>query len=232
MKLSNNDQLVLNASNTIYINKLSVDGGYRKVNSKRQNAKILFDASKVFVKNTNISGNSYNIFEQNGSSSKYPISEFKASNVIVSGTQLQHNIFNIYKVASNATIVVEDSTFDLCVSNSNVMRIANVGNANNVTVTFKNVDWTYENADKPETDYEWAGLICFQPWPSTDDSAYHSTNLDAVKTWKFVFDNCKYNGNKITANTFKSLQQVIYGYSFTSPDQVDDISSILDVTFK
>lgn len=233
MIVNGNDKLILNAQENIYINELTLDGTYAIRNNKRENAKVLFDAKNVIVKNVNVNGTIYNALEQPGSSVMYPVENFKASNINATDTNIKHNIINIYKFADNATVEISDSTFDLNVVNSNIMRVSNIGDAKNVTITFKNIDWTYETAGYTEEDKQYAGLILFQPWPSDADSAYKSKDLTSIKTWKFIFDNCKYNGQKITENIFGSISQAIYGYTLDAEgNNTCNINGILNIEFK
>ena len=185
------------------------------------------------IKNLKVNGTIYNALEQPGLSAMYPVEKFKASNINATDTNIKHNIINIYKFADNATVEISDSTFDLDVVNSNIMRLSNIGDAKNVTITFKNIDWTYETARYTEEDKQYAGLIIFQPWPSDADSAYKSKDLTSIKTWKFIFDNCRYNGTKITGNIFGSINQAIYGYTLDTEGQnTCDINGILNIEFK
>ena len=233
MIVNGNDKLILNAQENIYINELTLDGTYAIRNNKRENAKVLFDAKNVIVKNLKVNGTIYNALEQPGSSVIYPAEKFKASNINATDTNIKHNIINIYKFADNATVEISDSTFNLNVVNSNIMRLSNIGNAKNVTITFKNIDWTYETKGYTEEDKQYAGLIIFQPWPSDADSAYKSKDLTSIKTWKFIFDNCRYNGQKITENIFGSISQVIYGYTLDAEGQnTCNINGILNIEFK
>ena len=233
MIVNGNDKLILNAQENIYINELTLDGTYAMRNNKRENAKVLFDAKNVIVKNLKVNGTIYNALEQPGTSAMYPVEKFKASNINATDTNIKHNIINIYKFADNATVEISDSTFDLDVVNSNIMRLSNIGDAKNVTITFKNIDWTYETKGYTEEDKQYAGLIIFQPWPSDADSAYKSKDLTSIKTWKFIFDNCRYNGTKITGNIFGSINQAIYGYTLDAKGQnTCDINGILNIEFK
>ena len=233
MIVTGNDKLILNASEKLYINGLTLEGSYAIRNQKRDNAKLLFDASDVVIKNGKFSGTIYNAIEQAGTSSKYPVKSFKASNIKATDTNIKHNIFNIYKFADNANVEISDCDFSLDVAASNIMRLANIGNASNVTITFKNVNWTYENKSYATEDIAWAGLILFQPWPLSVDAAWKSSDLTSIKTWKFVFDNCSYDGTKITENTFGSISQVIYGYTLDDAgNNINDINDILNIEFK
>lgn len=232
MKVTGNDKLILNAEEKLYINGLTLSGEYAMRNNKRDNAKLLYDASEVVIKNAECSGTIYNAIEQNGAA-KYPVKSFKASNIKATDTNIKHNIFNIYKFADNATVEISDSEFNLNVANSNILRLANIGNASNVTITFKNVNWTYENIEYTSEDAAWAGLILFQPWPSASDAAWKGTDLTPIKSWKFVFDNCSYNGVKITENVFGDIKQVIYGYTLDAEGKsINDINDILNIEFK
>lgn len=86
-----------------------------------------------------------------------------------------------------------------------------------VTVTFENVEWTYENADG--SDWGWAGLVIYQP--SASDVALGG-DLSKVKTWKFIFKNCRYNGQKVLANGFGTHSQVVYFYNIGNSGTIID----------
>lgn len=228
MIINDNKQLKFNVQENLFIKSLDISGTYHTTNGKRDNAKVLFDSANVIINKATVSGTIYNAFEQNGSASKYPVKSFKASNIVADDTSIKHNIFNIYKFADDAEVVISDSSFNLDVACSNVMRVSNIGDAKNVTITFKNIDWTYENKDSKDTeDAVWAGLLLFQPWPAASDAAFRSVDLSSAKTWKFVFDNCRYNGKKVTANNFGSISQLLIGYTFGQGDDVDDLYEIL-----
>ena len=81
MIVNGNDKLILNAQENIYINELTLDGTYAMRNNKRENAKVLFDAKNVIVKNLKVNGTIYNALEQPGLSAMYPVEKFKASNI-------------------------------------------------------------------------------------------------------------------------------------------------------
>lgn len=129
---------------------------------------------------------------------------------------LTHNIINIYTPHDNAEIVIKDSKFNLTVDNSNVLRLANYMNAENVTVTFENCEWTYENG-LTKNDWRWAGLVIYQP--ASADIALGG-DLSKIRTWKFNFVNCKYNGQKVTGNNFGEHSQVFYLYNIGNTGNV------------
>ena len=47
-------------------------------------------------------------------------------------------------------------------------------------------------------------------------------NLDYMKTWKFNFKNCKYNGVKVTENNFGEKNQVFYLYNVGNTGAIAD----------
>jgi hypothetical protein len=226
--LQGTDQLFLNAVEKIYFNDFEVDGS--KGTGANKNAKILFDCAELVVKNSVIKDGctAYNVFEQKGTV-KYPLSKIKCENLTCDDIMLTHNAFSTYNFADNATITIQDSTFNLDVNNSNVIRLANYTNAENVTVHFKNVNWNYEESPA-NADWSWAGLIIFQP-AGADEAL--TGNLDKLKTWKFIFESCKYNGKKVTANNFGNHNQVFYLYNINKTGEITDpVDAGLNIEFK
>lgn len=219
-KVQGTDNLYLNAVKKIYINNFDVEGSKGAINGK-----VLFDCEDFVAKNVTVANGctAYNVFEQKGAP-KYTLKSVKVSNVACDDVALKHNILHLCKFEDDATVLVQDSTFNLDVNNSNIIRFANRSNAKNVTVHFKNVEWNYENTPNSETaDWGWAGLIIFQPYAANE-------GLEGLKTWKFVFENCKYNGVKVNANNTGEHNQVIYFYnldgtgSLVGPESVEGLS--------
>jgi hypothetical protein len=98
--------------------------------------------------------------------------------------------------------------------------LSNLSNAQNVTVEFENIDWTYENTPNiASADWGWAGLIIYQPF-STDAGA--AGDLTAMQTWNFKFKNCRYNGVKVTENNFGEHNQVFYLYNVGNTRAITD----------
>lgn len=46
-----------------------------------------------------------------------------------------------------------------------------------------------------------------------------------MKTWKFNFKNCKYNGVKVNANNFGQRNQVFYLYCVGTSGSIKDASA-------
>ena len=212
------DALYLNAKEKLYISDFIIDGE----KAPETNGKIVFDCKKLVVKDcqTTEECTVYNIFEQ--SQSKTPIESVKMTNVTIY-PELAHNVLNLYNIADNTNIEISECSFDLNVKNTNPLRLSNLSNASNVTVTFKNVNWTYENKAIEEADLIWAALILIQPFGK--DNA-HAGNLDCYKTWKFVFDNCKYNGEKVTSLNYSKSNNVIVGYDFNHDNETVDVRTL------
>lgn len=188
-----------------------------------RNGKIMLDAPEININGVtaNESCSVYNIFEGNQKTTGNSLKRFTAKNVNVNGVNLQHNVFNFYNPEDDAEITVKDSTFDLNVKNSNVMRLSNLKNSKNVKVTFENVNWTYETIGGTDADFEWAGLVLFQPFGK--DLSYTGDN-SAISTWTFTFKNCKYNGQKVTENDFKGHSQAIYFYDMNKSKKVSELT--------
>ena len=225
-KLQGTDRLFLNAVEKVYINNFEVDG----TRAGNSNAKILFDCGEFVVTNSVIKDGctAYNVFEQKGTV-VYPLSKVKAENLTCDDVSLKHNAFSVYNFADDATVTISDSTFNLNVNNSNIIRLANYKNAKNVTVHFKNVNWNYESSPA-DADWAWAGLVIFQP--AGADTALNG-DLGNLKTWKFIFESCKYNGKKVTANNFGGKNQVFYLYNINKTGEITDpVEAGLNIEFK
>ena len=198
------------------------------------NGKITYAAKELNLRNITAKENAtlYNAFEgyQSLNNQDYKgLERLVAENLNIDCPSIKHNIINVYTPASGADILVRNSKFNLTVDNSNPLRLANYMNAENVTVTFDNVDWTYENS-LTQNEWKWAGLVIFQP--ATTDVAL-TGDLSKVKTWVFRFRNCRYNGQKITANSFGQHGQAFYLYNVGNTGLVTDpVAAGLNVAFE
>lgn len=202
------------ANDTVDINGLTVSGGYPKdAQGKRtENGKIKFATNEITINNLNIEPGctAYNVFEGlQDMTSAHSIDKFTAKNVVVNDTDLEHNVFNIYQLNNNAEVLIENCSFNLNVANSNVLRMSNITNAENVTVTFKNIDLTYENKPYTDADIEWAGLVIYQAYGN--DLAF-AGDTSKISTWTFNFINCRYNSEVLTENEFGTIKQLMYQY--------------------
>lgn len=215
-----NNQIYLYATDNIVIDGMEVTGDKGSTNGY-----VLYSAKDIEISNLSIANGStaYNVFE--GDQTNQNLKVFNASNVMVDNPSLTHNVFNVYKPQNDAVINIKDSRFNLTVDNSNVLRISNTSNATGVTVNFENIEWNYENG-LSFNDWRWAGLIIYQPYSndSGTDSGL-SGDLMAMKTWKFNFKNCKYNGVKVNANNFGQHNQVFYLYSVGTSGSIKDASA-------
>jgi len=196
----------LNAVDTVKVNGIEVSG-----TKGAGNGKIMISAPNVNIKDVDINPGCtvYNVFEGDQKLTGNGLTVFVADGITVDDPDLKHNVFNIYNPENNAEITVKNSSFNLNMKTSNVMRLSNLKNAENVTVIFENVDWTYENAPYADGDKEWAGLVIYQPF---GNDAAHSGDDSAINTWTFKFKNCRYNGMNVDANEFGEAHQVIYFY--------------------
>lgn len=215
-----NNQIYLYATDNIVVDGMEVTGDKGSTNGY-----IFYSAKDIEISNLSIANGStaYNVFE--GDQTNQNLKVFNASNVMVDNPSLTHNVFNVYKPQNDAVINIKDSRFNLTVDNSNVLRISNTSNATGVTVNFENIEWNYENG-LSFNDWRWAGLIIYQPYSndSGTDSGL-SGDLTAMKTWKFNFKNCKYNGVKVNANNFGQHNQVFYLYSVGTSGSIKDASA-------
>jgi hypothetical protein len=208
-----NQQIYLYAAESINVDGMEVTGTKGSTNGY-----VNYSAPVINISNLSIANGStaYNIFE--GDQANQNLDELNAQYVTVDNPSLTHNVFNVYKPKDNAVINISDSKFNLTAENSNILRVSNYANATNVTVNFENVDWTYENG-LTKDNWRWAGLVIYQP---AGGDAGLSGNLDAMKTWKFNFINCKYNGVKVTANNFGEHNQVFYMYNVGGDGSIKD----------
>lgn len=197
------------------------------------NGKILFTAKDLELNNVSLDENStvYNAFEgsQAINDPNYTgLETLTANNVNFEDPSLTHNVINVYTPADNAVITIKNSKFDLNVNTSNVLRLSNYLNSENVTVNFENVEWTYESAVSSSSDWTWAGLVIYQP--ASADAAL-TGDTSKVATWKFNFKDCKYNGTKVTGNNFGEHNQVAYAYNINKTGKCTDLSEIATITF-
>jgi len=210
------DDTVINtiAKDSVDINGLTVSGGYPEDenHNRLENGKIKYATREINISNLNIEPGCtvYNVFEgSQDMTADHSIDKFTAKNITVNDTDLEHNVFNIYQLNSDAEVLIEDSTFNLNVAKSNVMRISNITNAENVTVTFKNIDLTYENKPYTSEDAAYAGLVIYQAYGN--DLAF-AGDTSKIGTWTFNFINCRYNGEVLTENNFGTIKQLMYQY--------------------
>lgn len=219
-----NEQIYLYANDNIVVDGMEITGDKGSTNGY-----VLYSAKNIEISNLSIANGStaYNVFE--GDQTNQNLDSLEASNITVDNPSLAHNVFNVYKPKDEAVITIKDSKFNLTVDNSNVLRVSNTANATGVTINFENIEWTYENSLTTK-DWRWAGLIIYQPY-STDSGL--SGDLTAMKTWKFNFKNCKYNGVKVTANNFGQHNQVFYLYCVGISGSIKDaVAEGLTVIFQ
>lgn len=224
-EVSAND-IMLNATDKVSLNEVAIGG-----EKGTTNGKVNFSAPEAEFTNVSLKDNTtvYNVFEGTQDINK-PVSSVVLSNSTFEEPTLTHNVMNVYAPANNANILIKDCTFSLNPEKSNVLRISNITNATNVTVTFENVNWDYSQYNG--TDYSYAGLVMYQAYGK--DASYRgatSPNADAINTWKFVFNNCKYNGIKVTENGYGTEAQVIYAYDVLTAGKTD-ATELFTVEFK
>lgn len=208
-----NQQIYLYAAESINVDGMEVTGTKGSTNGY-----VLYSAPSISISNLSIANGStaYNVFE--GDQTNQNLESLDAQYVTVDNPSLAHNVFNVYKPKNGAVINISDSKFNLTVDNSNILRVSNYANSTGVTVNFENIEWTYENG-LTKNDWRWAGLVIYQP---AGGDAGISSDLTAMKTWKFNFKNCKYNGVKVTANNFGEKNQVFYMYNVGDTRAITD----------
>lgn len=223
MKISKS--IKTNANNSVIIKNVTLDGTKGKTNGY-----ITYQTPTLIVENVEIADGAtmYNVFE--GSQVKDIVTQKTVSlnNVTCLNTALTHNVLNVYTPGDDAVISIKNSKFDLNVDKSNIMRVSNCANAKNVTITFENCEWTYENVEVSEASWDWAGLILYQPYGT--DAAFGG-DTSYVSTWKIIFKNCKYNGEKVTSNNFGKHNQCGIGYHINNEAPVSDLSKVIPMKF-
>lgn len=222
----NTGDIKVNASDRVFFMDTEVSGGKGESNGRIQIASPVVELSRVTIADGT---SAYNVFEtsQSTADTAFAVQSFYVNRMDCHGTDLGHNVASVYTVKDNATIKVSDSTFDINPENTNVLRLSNYTNATGVTVTFDNVEWTYENAGSDQ--FGFAGLVIYQP-ASTDKALGGDTS--AVSTWKVVFKNCKYNGELVTESNFGNRNQVAIAYNVGGGKQVSDLGGLMTVTFE
>lgn len=204
-----NKTITLKATEKITLDGITLAGG-----KDSSNGKITYASKELELKNINAKENAtlYNAFEGYQSTNDPDYSGVRrvvAENLNIDCPSLTHNIINVYTPADGAEIIVRNSKFNLTVDSSNPLRLANYLNAENVNITFENCDWTYENG-LTFNDWGLAGLAIYQP--AAGDLALNG-DLSKIATWRFIIRNCRYNGEKVTANNFGQHNQVLYFYN-------------------
>ena len=215
------------SAETMTIDGLTVSG-----EKGASNGKINFKTSELTLKNITAEPEStvYNVFEgSQATTDNSGLEKLTATDLNFLTPSLAHNVINVYTPANDAVITIKNSKFDLNVDNSNVIRMANYLNSENVTINFENVEWTYENAATDSSDWNWAGLMIFQP--ASADVALNG-DTSKIATWKVNIKNCKYNGEKVTANNFGKHNQVVYLYNVGNTRAVADASKVMKISFK
>lgn len=222
VEADNDNDIYLYAADSINVENMEISG-----DKGTTNGKIQYSAKEITIKNLSIANGSeaYNVFE--GDQTNQNLEKLNAQYITVDNPSLTHNVFNVYRPKDDCVINIKDSSFNLTVDNSNILRLANTANATGVTINFENVDWTYENA--PASEWKWAGLVIYQPYST--DAGYHA-DYSKMSTWTFNFKNCKYNGVKVTENNFGEHNQVVYMYNINGDRQVIAPDSSFSLNFE
>lgn len=218
------------AKERVVIKNITLNGAKGKGNGF-----INYYTPNLTVKDVTIANGAtmYNVFE--GSQYDNLPEKFQKKvimeNVTCDDVDLKHNVLNVYTPANNAAIIIRNCTFNLNVSNSNILRMANYANAKNVTIKFENCKWNYENSPEgtPDGDWTWAGLMLFQP--ASKDKAL-TGDTSCISTWKISFKNCKYNGTAVTANNFGEHNQCVIAYNIGGTGAVADGADIFNISFE
>lgn len=210
-----------------------IEGAFINGEKNQGNGKINFSTPEITIKNTIINGGTtaYNVFEgeQSVAENARNTKAFSMDNVTVETPTLTHNVANVYTPTKDAIINIKNSYFNLNVAKSNILRMSNYLNSDNVVINFENIDWTYENAPYSDSDLEWAGLIIYQP--AGKDVAL-TGDLSHLKTWKINITNCRYNGVKITEANYGKINSIGYVYNLGGNGISEDISKYITIDIK
>lgn len=218
------------ATESVTISNVSIQGE----KDASSNGHIIFGSPEVYISDVVIESGckKYNVFEgtQTPDNKETCPKKVIMKNVVCENPDLTHNVMNIYTPADDAYIEISNCSFDINVDTTNVLRLSNIGNAKNVRVVFNNVDWTYENVNATDEDFKYAGLVLFQAY-GADQSA--QGDLSALKTWKFVFKNCRYDGKKVSENKLGAHDQVLYTYAIGGvKDTTDGSEAFGEILFE
>lgn len=204
------DKSINVAAKNLTINGLLING-----EKDGGNGKINYSANTVEVSNVviNSSNQNYNVFEGTQINNEYRLDSLMASDITVDDVNLKHNVFNVYAPNDGCEIVIKDSYFNINVHRTNVLRISNYFGAENVSIVFDNVKWTYENYDYSDLESlkDCAGLMLYQA--VTPDVADTENDFSHMKTWSIKFKNCYYGDEKLTEWNEGKINQSLYAWS-------------------
>ena len=210
------------------IDKVSIDNINITGGKGSSNGKVIFATKELELSNITADEETqiYNAFEGAGATDDnyQGIEKVTVTNMhIISPDSLKHNAVNVYTPAEGCEILFKDCEFDMNVSTSNALRLANYLNKDNVKVTFENVNWNYSKG----SDWDYAGLVLYQP---AGGDVARNGNIDHIATWTFTFKNCKYNGELVDANNFGEHNQVVYFYDINKSGAVSNPADVEGVT--
>lgn len=221
--------VTLKALEILTLDNIRIAGGKGPTNGKIITASRYLNLRNITAKDGTTLYNAFEGYQRTNDPDYKGVYKVTAEKLNIDCPSITHNIVNVYTPCNDAVIMIKDSKFNLTVDNSNVLRLANYMNAENVTVTFENCEWTYENG-LTKNDWRWAGLVIYQP-ASTDIAL--GGDLSKIRTWKFNFVNCKYNGQKVTGNNFGEHSQVFYLYNVGNTGNVTNpVENGLMLNFK
>ncbi|MCQ2585003.1 MAG: fibronectin type III domain-containing protein [Treponema sp.] len=183
------------------------------------NAAVLTNKENIIIDNVSVTGSAeapaYNVFEQSCSTSVDKIKNVTVTNLDIDGSNITHNFLNFYNFEDNATITVKDSKFDIMADNA-ILRLSNLSYAKNVTVTFENIDWKYDESVEGAED--WATIVFYQSTSTTVPTV--KEEIEALKTWNFNFENCRYNGQLVTEAEASGFKKLMLLYVITTKGRI------------
>lgn len=164
---------------------------------KAYNGLSINTTGKVTIDNNTFNNSNGNIYNAIEFSNNTPLANGSSiSNNYFKVGANTHNMINIYNIEDNATIDLNNNTFEF---SGNAYRFANTKNH---TATINMNNNKYDTTDD-YNNYEYAGLICFQPWPGENPSyANYTINMNNL---------VGPNGTVLTANG-TGINQIYYTY--------------------
>lgn len=212
----NQETIIEKSENEYNVNNASIETS--KIGNTH--AAILFDdenidslnINNVYVK-TKEGSTTYNVFEQACSSSVAKLKNLNVNNLTIDGTNITHNFLNFYNIDDNATLSISNSTFDIKMDNE-ILRLANISKTKNVTVIFDNIDWKYDETYNQKDLCDWCAIVLYQSALGGTNRIEMKEEIDCLKTWNFIFKNCRYNGVKVTSNPseYECFNRLIIGW--------------------
>ena len=205
----------INSQENTTLKNIKITGEWSKKVGNNGNANIVIKPAETVVIDGVLfdqTGDPYNMIEI-GDWSDYEannkIKSITISNVTTT-TPLSNNAFSITGCADDTVIIIKDCKFGKV---SNPLRFSNVTNAKNVTIKFKNCEFTEWETSSPE----YAGAVLLQDYIKDSAKAVDARNLFGPEKLTIIFDNVFGPNGKISCLDASEIccsdNQVVYAYS-------------------